>query len=142
MVVTFVVFWAALLCVVFFLLGTIFKGISSAFTGLLESGGFVLAIGFLGGLAALVLYLIYAIAHGIITEGFSSVLGTVILAIIVFGLIGGIIGGLGSIVLSIALAVAEYVLIAVAFVLEGATSICEKAYMYFLLVIYKRLDRC
>lgn len=140
--VTIVVFWAAVMCVLFFLLGTIFKGISSAFTGFMESGGFILAIGFLGGLAALVLYLIYAIVHGIITEGLGSVFGTIIIALIVFGLIGGIIGGLGSIVLSIALTVAEYILIAMAFMLDGATSICEKAYNHFLLVIYKRLDRC
>ncbi len=140
--VSFVVFWAALMCVLFFLIGALFKGLASIFNGLLDSVQLVLGIGILAGLAAGALVLIAGIVEGIVTQGLGEVIGTIILALVVLGLIGGLVGGLGAALLELALMVAGIVLTAIQFVLEGGSALCEKAYAHFLLVIYKRLDRC
>ena len=140
--ITFVVFWAALMCVLFFLIGAVFKGLASVFRGLLESAQLVIAIGILAGLAAGALVLIAAIIEGIVTQGLGEVIGTIILALIILGIFGSLVGGLGSLLLELAVMIAGILLTAIEFVLEGGSALCEKAYEHFLRVIDKRLDGC
>lgn len=140
--VAFVIFWSAAFAIIFFVLGIIFKGLTSAFNALLSSIGGVLAIGGLAALAGIALYLLYGIIDGIIREGFWSVVGTIIMFIIVLGIVGAIIGGLGAMILEIAVMIAAYVLMIVSSILEGAAALCEKAYAKFLTAIIKQLDKC
>ncbi len=140
--VAFVIFWAALFCVIFFLLGTLFKGLASLFTGFITSAINVISFAILAGLGVAALFALYAIASGIRTSGLGAVIGTIVMLVIVLGIIGGLVGGLGAALLELAAVVVEFVITAVSVVLEGAAGICEKAYAHFLLVIIKRLDKC
>lgn len=140
--VTFVIFWAALFCVIFFLLGTLFKGLASLFTGFINSVMEVIAIAILAGLGIVVLFALYAIASGIRTAGLGEVIETIVILVIVLGIIGGLLGGLGAALLELATAVVGFVITVVSVVLEGAAAFCEKAYAHFLLVIIKRVDKC
>jgi hypothetical protein len=79
---TFIIFWAAVFAIIFFLIGVVCKGMAAVFSGAVETVTFVGAIGLLGSLAVGALYLIYAIVNGIITEGFMSVLGIIFMFIL------------------------------------------------------------
>lgn len=140
--VAFVIFWAAFLCLTFFLLGVIFKGLASAFSALLSSLASILVIVFYAGAGALVLSLIYDIVDGIITRGLSDVIGTIITFVIVIALIVGLLGGLGAALLGLVAAIGISILEVVFSVLEGAATSCEKVYCHFLLVITNRLEKC
>ncbi len=140
--VAFVIFWAALFCVIFFLLGTLFKGLASLFTGFITSAIYVISFAILAGLGVAALFAIYAIANGIRTSGIGEVIGTIVILVIVIGIIGGLLGELGAALLELATAVVEIVITVVSVVLEGAAEICEKAYAHFLMAIIKRLDKC
>ena len=136
--VTLVIFWAALFCVIFFLLGTLFKGLASLFTGFIYSVMDIISIAILAGLGIVVLFTLYAIAQGIRTSGLGKVIGSMVILVIEFGIIGGLLGRLGAILLELA----EFIITIVSAVFEGAAAFCEKAYAHFLLVIIKRVDKC
>ena len=140
--VAFVIFWASLFCVIFFLLGTLFKGLASLFTGFVTSVMNVIRIAILAGLGIVALFALYLIASGIRTSGLGDVIGTIVIFVIVLGIIGGLLGGLGADLLDLATAVVEFVIAIVSGVLEGAAGICERAYVHFLMAIIKRLDKC
>ena len=140
--VAFVIFWSAVFAVIFFILGIIFKGLASAFNALLTSIGSILAVGFLTGFALVALYLLYIITDGIITKGFSAVLGWIVLFIIDVAIVGALVGGLGALLLNIVVVIAEYILLAVSCVLEKAAAICETMYAKSLSAIFNRLDKC
>lgn len=138
----FVIFWSAMFAVLFFVLGIIFKGLASAFNALLSSCGGIIAMGGLAALVAIALSLLYAIVDGIVTRGVGEVIGMIVLLMIEIGIFGALVGGLGSLLLSIVTIVAEYLLHATSYVLEGAAAICEKGYAKSLLAIMKRIDKC
>lgn len=140
--VAFVIFWAAVLAVLFFILGIIFKGLASALNSLLSSIGDILVIGGLATLAVTALYLLYAIIDGIITQGIREVLGMILLFVLGIGIVGALLGGLGSVLLSIIVVITEYILLVSSFVLERAAAICEEGYNKFLTVIQNCLDKC
>ena len=136
--VTLVIFWAALFCVIFFLLGTLFKGLASLFTGFIYSVMDIISIAILAGLGIVVLFNLYAIAQGIRTSGLGKVIVYIVILVIELGIIGGLLGRLGAILLELA----EFIITIVSAVFEGAAAFCEKAYAHFLLVIIKRVDKC
>ncbi len=140
--VAFIVFWCALFCVIFFLLGTVFKGLSSLFTGAITSSVSVIAIAVLTALGVIALYAIYGIASGIRISGFGHVLGMLVMLVIEIGIIVALVGGVGAWVFEIVVAVLEFVIDLISTVLEAAAAFCEKAYVHFLMAIIKRLDKC
>lgn len=137
-----VIFWASFFCLIFFLLGAICKGLASAFNALLSSLGLVLAIAFYAGAGALLLYLLHDIIDGIITSGLLEMIGAIVIYILLISLIVGLVGSIGAFLLGLAVEIGLLILGIVSYVLEGAASLCEKAYGHFLLVITNRLDRC
>lgn len=140
--VAFIIFWAALFCVILFLLGTVFKGLASLFTGFISSGTTVVGLAILVGLGEAALFAIYAIANGIRTSGIGEVIGMIVLLVIELAIMGALIGGLGSLILSIIIPVLGLVFGFISNVLEEAAVNCEKAYVHFLMVIIKRLNKC
>ncbi len=136
-----VIFWAAVFAVLFFVLGVVFKALASVFNALMASTG-VFAIGVLAAMAVIALYLLYAIADGIIKEGFWAVFGWVLLFLVVIGIGGAILGGLGAVLLELIIVVAEAVLLVVSGALEWLADKCERGYIKFLKVIINRLGRC
>lgn len=138
---TFIIFWAAIFAIIFFLIGVVCKGLASVFNGAVKTITFVGAIGLLGGLAAVALCLIYAIVHGIITEGFMSVLELIIMFLFEIGIIILVIGWLGPIIVEVIAFVVMLVVGFVSDVLEFAADACERAYGYFLNAIIKQLEK-
>ncbi len=136
------IFWAALFCIIFFLLGAICKGLAAVFNALISSIVAILGIAFLVLLGVIGLYTIYSIVDGIITGRIGEVFGLIVLFVIGIGLLVLLFGWLGNIMLSIALKICELILSAISFVLERGAAICEKAYAHFLLVIVNRLEKC
>ena len=140
--VAFIIFWAALFCILFFLLGTVFKGLASLFDGLISSAIYVISTAIMVGLGEIALFAVYAIASGVRTSGIGAVLGMMAILFIELALTAALLGGLGSLLLGIILSVLEAVIDIISGALEGAASACEKAYAYFLFVIMQRLDKC
>ena len=137
-----VIFWAAVLAIVFFLLGTFFKALVAVFNGLLVFIGRILLIGGLTLLVGVGLYLIYAITDGIINKGVGEVIGSIVLFLVVLGIIGAIFSELGEIILEVVLEVVPPVLAAISDMLNWLVDKCERGYIKFLKVIVNRLDRC
>lgn len=140
--VAFVIFWAAFFALVFFVLGIIFKALASVFNALMYSIGKALVIGGLAALAAIVLYLLYAIVDGIVKSGLLSVIGAIVLLVVVFGILGALFVKLGAVLLELVITVALYVLDAVSGALEWLAVGCESGYIKFLRIIINRLDKC
>lgn len=136
------IFWAAVMAILFFLIGIVFKGLASVFNALLSSIGTTVVIGGCGLLAFLALYAIYGIVDGIITGGIWDTLGMIVLLVIEIGIVVALLGGLGSVIIGVIITVATFVLEIVSGILEGAAALSEKAYSHFLLVIVKRLEKC
>lgn len=146
--VAFVIFWAAVFALLFFLLGVIFKGLASVFNYALQAsvesmipiiGLFCVPI-----LLAIALGILYAIVVGIITEGFWSVIGLLILLSIIIGIVVALFGWLGSLLWVCLELIAVCVLYVIGFVSSGLEWLavrCEWGYVKLLNVIIKRIDR-
>lgn len=147
--VAFVIFWAAVFALLFFLLGVIFKALASVFNYALQAsvedmipiiGLFCVPV-----LLAIVIGILYAIVVGIITEGFWSVVGLLILLFIIIGIVVALFGWLGTLLwvcLELIAVCALYIIGVVSFVLEWLADKCECGYVKFLNAIIKRIDRC
>lgn len=146
--VAFVIFWAAVFALLFFLLGVIFKALASVFNYALQAsvasmipiiGKFCIPI-----LLAIALGILYAIVVGIMTEGFWSVIGLLILLVILIGITVALFGWLGALLwvfLELIVACVLYIIGLVSYGLEWLADRCERGYLKFLNVIIKRIDR-
>lgn len=146
--VAFVIFWAAVFALLFFLLGVIFKALASVFNYALQAavasmipiiGKFCIPI-----LLAIALGILYAIVVGIMTEGFWSVIGLLILLVILIGITVALFGWLGALLwvfLELIVACVLYIVGFVSFGLEWLADRCERGYLKFLNVIIKRIDK-
>lgn len=140
--VTFVIFWAALFCVIFFLLGTFFKVLASLFSGFISSVLPLISMVFLTGCGIVALIAMYLIALGIRDSGLGEVIVAIVIFFIVICIIVGLAGELGVTLINLATLVAEGAIKVISNVLEGAAGICEAACLHFLLIIKNRLDKC
>ena len=136
---TFVIFWAALLAIIFFLLSVVTKGIFAVLMGTVEVLGKLLIVIFYGGGAALLLYLLASVVQSIMDGTFWSAIGSIILFIIVIGIIGAFIGGLLEVILVLVASIAVSIAGIVLKVFGAIYSFFEFGYAYFLKVIMIRL---
>ena len=146
--VAFVIFWAAVFALLFFLLGVIFKALASVFNYALQASveSMIPIIGMFCApiLLAIALGILYAIVVGIITEGFWSVIGLLMLLIFIIGIVVALFGWLGSLLwvcLELIAVCVLYIIGFVSFGLEWLADRCEWGYVKFLNVIIKRIDR-
>lgn len=139
---TFVIFWAALFTIFFFITGTCFKALASAFNALLNSAGVILVIAGLALAAVVALSLIYGVIDAIGTGNIGQVILTIILLVVILGFFGAIFGGLGAVLFGIAVTIVTYVLTAVSVFLEKAALICERGYAKSLTAIASRVEKC
>ena len=138
----FVLFWSALFCAIFFILGTVFRGVASLFTGLLTSVAKIrIALVVIVGLV--VLDFIYLFVHDIIY--YSSDIWEIIFAVVVIGVLAFFVGPwlpiVGEIIAGIA-GVVGFIISGVYIVFKKTADICDKAFAHFLMTIVKRLDKC
>ena len=140
--VTCVIFWSAVFCIMFFLLGAVCKCLVAIFHAFLSTLELTLGCLIVMGMTMLAIVIVYEIIVGIIAEGIMSVLGYLVMLIIEIAIIGLLIGWLGKIILSIVALITDAICHLVATILEGMAGTFEKVYVYFLEVILKRIDRC
>lgn len=110
------------------------------FNGAMDTLTFVLSVAFLSIVAIIVLFMVYAIAHGDLNIG--ELIGMIISLMIMLGIVGAILGGLGELILAVVFFIAQMILLITSFVLESAAGICESAYVFFLNIIVNRFEKC
>ncbi len=128
----FIVFFAAVFCILFFVLGSVFKAAESMIKGLLRSLGMTILIALFVGIALVLIFAVYGIAEGIRTGGMGNIAGMIILIVADAAVLFVIVGPIGGIVLSAVVAIAAAVISAMAFILGGASNLMEAAYTFFL----------
>ncbi len=138
----FVIFWAAVLAIICFLLGNIFKALASGFSALLSSLVLYLSIGFLTVASIAILSLIYGITDGIITGGLGNAIGSIVFFIVVIGFLFAIFGGLGLILLELIMFVVNTLLTFIDMVLTWAADLFERGYKKSLRSIKNQLEKC
>ena len=140
--VAFVIFWASLFAIFFFIAGTCFKALASAFSALLHSiGKILLSVIFLA-FVILALAMLYEIVNAIVGSNLGSLIGRIIISAISLAFVIGLLGPIGAILLEIIVMAASYAIRAVSYVLEGAAFICERGYAKCLTVIIRRAEKC
>lgn len=137
-----IIFWAALIAMIFFLFSTVFKGLAAMLEGGIVAIAWTIIIGVFGLAIVALLGVIYSIAAGAHTGELFDVLGYMVMIVIAMMINIAILGGLGMIALQIVIAVLSIVINMVSGILEGLSAVCDMAYLHFLNVIMKRLDKC
>lgn len=140
--IAFVLFGAAVLAIIFFIIGIGIKALAAAFDALIISLGDTCAIGGLAAMVGIVLYLIYAVLDEIAQSGFVSAIKTIIFLIIMLGIFWGLVGDLGTLLLNIIEIFALSILNVITRILEWMADACERAYIKFLTIIMKHIDKC
>lgn len=139
---TFVIFWAALLAIFFFIAGTLFKALASAFYALMSFIGKMIIFLILGTVVLFSVSGIYMFIDAVIKGGFGNFIEGAVISVVVLGILIAIFGGIGAVVLDIAISTADLVIRAASFILEGAAGVFERGYAKFLTVIIKRIEKC
>lgn len=140
--VTFVIFWAALFALLFFIVGTFCKMLSSALNALLNAAGVVLAIAGLTAMAVIAASLLCSAIDAIVGGGIGQLIWTIFLGALEVVIFYALFGGLGSLILAAVVKVATWILNIVSGILNKVTEICERGYVKCLTAIVRRTDRC
>ncbi len=140
--VAFVMFWAALFAMCFFVAGTLFKALASALHALLNFAVSMVAYIVFLVLLALVSAALYEIVNAILDGSISALLPSIVLTLVGGAILVGLFGGLGTLILGVIAGIIELVSQVVSTVLEGMAAICEKGYAKALNMIVKRIERC
>ena len=127
--VTFVIFGAAILAVLFFVFGVIFKAMASALNATLSSGGNILCLGAV------------AVVVAIVLEVVGEIIDDIVIVVIVIGVLGSLFGGIGAVLFEIIVTVVALLFELASNTLELLADKCEKGYVKSLKVIINRLDR-
>lgn len=137
-----IIFWSAVLAVLFFVGGIFFRTLASALNAILSAIGSILIVTVATALTSLALFCICQIVRGIIDHGLWAVLGWIALTIIAIVVICGIVLAVGETIFEIVIVVVSVVLEFTSRILDGIAKRCEQEYEKFLAVITKRLNDC
>ncbi len=135
------IFWSALFCLIFFLLGTAIKLLMAAIKGVFDS---ILEVGILSAMVAtvtLVLYLFYCVAYGVRTSGVVNVIISAVVIVLVITMIFRLVGGIGGPILNMLIfylgIIKDYIIL----FLMKVQLLFEMAFYHFLLAILNRVDK-
>lgn len=140
--VAFIIFWAGVLAVFFFVAGSFFKALASGFSALISSLGLIIGLVFLTIVTLVILYLLYAITDGIISGGIGEVIGIIFVTFVIIGILGLVFGGLGAAILGLVLFGAFAVLEITNMILNRAADLFERGYIKSLKIIMDQLEKC
>lgn len=136
----FIVFWCAILGLLFWLLSVIVKSIQAAIYGVFDSiikCGIIIVFGLF---CCFVLYLFYQISSEIRTGTLFDTLFMIVICVILFSVFFGWLCGIGLIVLEL-VAAAVYGLIEITIIcLEAMNTWTETAYVFFLRKIKRKVE--
>lgn len=77
-----IIFWACVMAIIFFVVGTFFKALASCLEGAITAIEQIIVVGLIMVVGMVGLYLLYAIIHGILNGGLMDVIAYVIELII------------------------------------------------------------
>lgn len=140
--VTFVIFFTALLAILFFLISTVLKLILSIFEGGLETlliGG---AIAIAASAVAYGLMGICALIELIRTGSLGSAIFMILIIVFVIGVAVAIFGSIGVAGAGVLLAVLSGVVGVLLVIFEAGYNYSEKAYLYFLNKLAIQIKKC
>ena len=136
-----IVFFAAMLCILFFLIGTIVNAFASWFKGLLDALGMTFVGALFFGITLILLLALYGIVEGVRSGGWGSVGGMVALILLDAFVVFLFFGPIGAAILSLVTAGTNILIGAIRFVLEGAAGFIEIAYLFFWGLITSAVDK-
>lgn len=139
--VTVVVFWSSVMAVIFFLTGMVCKTLLALIEGGIKAVIYTLKAALVGAALIISLYLIMGAVNNFLAGTLWSAVGNAVLAAFLIFFIVGILGSLGAVIAGFIISLLEILISVVSFLLMGMNSFCEKAYVYFLNVIIKRIVR-
>lgn len=140
--VAFVMFWAALFAMSFFVVGTLFKALASAFQALLNFAFTMVAYVIFFCVVVLGASAFYEIVDGIVTGNLKTAITNILFVVVLCVILFGLLGWLGAVILELAMVAIDVASRFVSFVLEGIASVCEKGYAKSLNMIVKRIEKC
>lgn len=140
--IAFVLFGAAIFAIIFFIIGIGIKALAAAFDALILSLESTCIIGGFAAMVGIVLYLIYSILDEIAQSGFTSAIKSIIFLVVMLGIFWGLVGDLGTLLLNIIEIFALGILNVIKNILEWMADACECAYIKFLTIIMKHIDKC
>lgn len=136
----FVIFWCAVLCMVFFAISMLLKMIESlvfaAGDALVECG----AIALLGIAGAAFLYLLHFISLGIRTDALWDMVGEIVMGVILIVIVIGIIGGFGAIIVELAMLVSGFMIGFLVMIFSLFNGFTERVYLFFLNIIKQKIE--
>lgn len=133
----FIIFWASVFCVVFFLLGTICKVLASAFQAMVNALELVIGFGILSVMAIIALYIIYFVVSGITSGHLGTLFQLFILGALEVGLVFLIFGPIGSLLYSVFQGLFVYFFYIISAALNKGSILFEGIYLHFLKAIIK-----
>lgn len=136
----FIIFWCAVLGILFWGCSMFLKSIQSAIYGAYDAIVECGAVALLGIVGLIFFYLLYALSFGIRTGEIWDIIGSLILGFLGIAFVIGIIGGLGAVILEIAVMVVTFIITMAITILELLNSGVEKAYVFFLKTIKQKVD--
>ena len=138
----FIIFWASVFCLLFFILRIIFSSIASAFNALILSLARIVINGGAALLSVILLLSLYGIVDSIMGKGLGETIAMVLLFIGELVLCFAIVGGLGALIVGAIVTVFEIILNFISVILEWMADICEKGFDKSLSAIRKYISKC
>ncbi len=138
----FIFFGAAFFCILFLVLATLLKILTSIVDGLISSLTFFIIATFILIVSMLVLFGLFAFSEAVAENGIWIALLESLLVIVVAVIVGVVILAVGGTAFVVLYKVGEYVLGALKKALEWSAEHSENAYLFFLKSIDKRIQKC
>lgn len=124
-----IIFWACVMAIIFFVVGTFFKALVSCLEGAITAIEQIIVVGLIMVVGMVGLYLLYAIIHGILNGGLMDVIAYVIELIITICIIFALFGMIGEIIIGIIMVCVQCLISVTAMILEKMAWIFEKGYV-------------
>lgn len=113
-----IIFWACVMAIIFFVVGTFFKALASCLEGAITAIEQIIVVGLIMVVGMVGLYLLYAIIHGILNGGLMDVIAYVIELIITICIIFALFGMIGEIIIGIIMVCVQCLISVTAMILE------------------------
>lgn len=137
-----IIFWACVMAIIFFVVGTFFKALASCLEGAITAIEQIIVVGLIMVVGMVGLYLLYAIIHGILNGGLMDVIAYVIELIITICIIFALFGMIGEIIIGIIMVCVQCLISVTAIILEKMAWIFEKGYVSSINLIFKYVEKC
>ncbi len=142
---TFVMFWAALLAIIFFLLCFVFRALSAALSAILTAVSLILALAGIIIAVLFALFTLYAIVEMAVESGFDGVVtivAIIALDVVMFGVVIWLLYYLGGGCLTyLVIGLVTYIIAVIMGLIDGAADSCEEMYVKMMKSYINRIPK-